>query len=223
MSNALPMTALRYSFVILAAAAPCVAAQSTDQVLDRAVAAWGKVRTARATFEQTITNSLTGSTGNARGEFQEQRPNKLAIRFIEPPGDRIVSDGSAVWLYLPSSSPGQVIKRSAADASAIPLDITGEFLTDPRGRYVVASAGSATVAGHDAHALSLTPKADTQAPFTKATIWVDDDDGLIRQFETVEQSGVTRRVRITSLELNVPVERSTFTFTPPAGVRIVER
>lgn len=217
------MTALRYSLVILVFAAPCVAAQSTDQVLDRAVAAWSKVKTARATFEQTITNSLTGSTGSARGEFQEQRPNRLAIRFSEPAGDRIVSDGSTVWVYLPSSAPGQVIKRSASDASAIPLDITGEFLTDPRSRYAVTSAGSASIGGHAAHALALTPKAETQAPFTKATIWVDDDDGLIRQFETIEQSGVTRRVRITSLELNVPVERNTFSFTPPPGVRVVER
>jgi len=71
--------------------------------------------------------------------------------------------------------------------------------------------------------LLLSPKAEAQAPFTKATIWVDDDDGLIRQFETVESSGVTRRVRITSLELNVPVDRSAFAFTPPAGVRVVER
>ncbi|HEX4469917.1 MAG TPA: outer membrane lipoprotein chaperone LolA [Gemmatimonadaceae bacterium] len=217
------MHLFRYSLVMLIVAAPCVAAQSTDQVLDRAVAAWGKVKTARATFEQTITNSLTGSSGNARGEFQQQRPNKLSIRFTEPAGDRIVSDGASVWVYLPSSAPGQVVKRSASDASAIPLDITGEFLTDPRSRYAVSDAGTATVAGHAAHALALAPKPDTQAPFTKATIWVDDDDGLIRQFETVEQSGVTRRVRITSLELNVPVERSTFTFTPPAGVRVVER
>ena len=217
------MRSFRYSLLVLVLAAPGAAAQSTDQVLDRAVAAWGKVKTARATFEQTITNSLTGSTGSARGEFQEQRPKKLAIRFTEPAGDRIVSDGASVWVYLPSSAPGQVLKRSATDASAVPLDITGEFLTDPRSRYAVAGAGSGTVGGHAAHALSLTPKPETQAPFTKATIWVDDDDGLIRQFETVEQSGVTRRVRITSLELNVPVERSTFTFTPPAGVRIVER
>ena len=196
---------------------------STDQVLDRAVAAWGKVKTARATFEQTITNPLTGSTGNARGEFQEQRPNKLSIRFTEPSGDRIVSDGASVWVYLPSSAPGQVIKRSASDASAIPLDITGEFLTDPRSRYSVTAAGTGDVAGHAAHALTLLPKPDAAAPFTKATIWVDDDDGLIRQFETVEQSGVTRRVRITTLDLNVPVERSLFTFTPPSGVRVIER
>jgi len=198
-------------------------AQSTDQTLDRAVAAWGKVKTARATFEQTVTNSLTGSSATAHGEYQQQRPNRVAIRFTDPSGDRIVSDGASVWVYLPSSAPGQVVKRSASDATALPLDITGEFLTDPRGRYDITSAGVGTVAGHPAKALLLSPKAQTQAPFTKATIWVDDDDALIRQFEVVEPSGVTRRIRITSLDLNVPVDKGTFSFTPPAGVRVVER
>ena len=215
--------AIRFALVMVVTAAPALAAQSTDQTLDRAVAAWGKVKTARATFEQTVTNSLTGSSATAHGEYQQQRPNRVAIRFTDPAGDRIVSDGAAVWVYLPSSAPGQVVKRSASDATALPLDITGEFLTDPRARYDISSAGSGTISGHTAKALLLSPKPQTQAPFTKATIWVDDDDALIRQFEVVEPSGVTRRVRITSLDLNVPVDKGAFSFTPPAGVRVVER
>jgi len=215
--------AIRWAAVIIGVSASIAGAQSTDQTIDRAVAAWGKVKTARATFEQTVTNSLTGSSATAHGEYQQQRPNRVAIRFTDPSGDRIVSDGASVWVYLPSSAPGQVVKRSASDGTALPLDITGEFLTDPRGRYDITSAGAGTVAGHAAKALLLSPKAQTQAPFTKATIWVDDDDALIRQFEVVEPSGVTRRIRITSLDLNVPVDKGTFSFTPPAGVRVVER
>lgn len=210
------------SLVMLAAIAPALRAQSSDQVLDRAVAAWSKVRTARATFEQTVSNSLTGTSATARGEFQQQRPKRLSIRFTEPAGDRIVADGAAIWVYLPSSAPGQVVKRSASDAS-IPFDIAGEFLTDPRARYDVAAAGAATVSGHAAHALTLVPKSTEQRLFDKATIWVDDDDGLVRQFEVVESSGVTRRVRITTLELNATVDRAAFTFTPPPGTRVVER
>src|SRR5436190_1567385 len=132
----------RFALVMSVAAVTALQAQSTDQTLDHAVAAWAKVKTARATFEQTVTNALTGSSADARGEFQQQRPNRLAIRFTDPAGVRIVSDGASVWVYLPSSAPGQVVKR---------------------------------------------------------------------------------RVRITSLELNVPVDKGTFSFTPPAGVRVVER
>jgi outer membrane lipoprotein carrier protein len=209
--------------VMLASVAPLSGAQTPEQTLDHAVAAWAKVKTARASFEQTVTNSLTGSSANARGEFQQQRPNKLAIRFTDPAGDRIVADGSSVWIYLPSSAPGQVIKRSAIDGTAVPLDITGEFLTDPRRRYDVSGAGTGSVSGHAAHALTLVPKAGTQQLFDKATLWIDDDDGLVRQFEVVEPSGVTRRVRIITLEPNAPVDRTAFSFVPPTGVRVVER
>jgi len=136
--------AIRWAAVMSVVTASIAGAQSTDQTLDRAVAAWGKVKTARATFEQTVTNSLTGSSATAHGEYQQQRPNRVAIRFTDPSGDRIVSDGASVWVYLPSSAPGQVVKRSASDATALPLDITGEFLTDPRGRYDITSAGVGT-------------------------------------------------------------------------------
>ena len=214
---------VRWSLVMLAAGSLSAAAQSADATLDRAVDAWSKVKTARATFEQTLTNSLTGSSANARGEFQEQRPNKLSVRFTEPAGDRIVSDGSSVWVYLPSSTPGQVIKRRATDESAMPLDVTGEFLDNPRARYDVSPGGTGTVSGHPAHEIVLVPKAGRGAPFERARLWVDDDDGLVRQFEVADANGLTRRIRITALDINVPVDRSAFTFTPPQGVRVVER
>jgi outer membrane lipoprotein carrier protein len=207
---------------MLAAVAPIARGQSNDQTLDRAIAAWARVKTARATFEQTVTNSLTGTSATAHGEFQQQRPKRLSIRFTDPAGDRIVADGAAVWVYLPSSAPGQVVKRAATDAT-LPFDIAGEFLTDPRSRYDVTAAGTATVSGHAAHALTLVPKSSAERLFDRATIWVDDDDGFVRQFEVVEPSGVTRRVRITSLEPNVPVDRAAFSFTPPPGTRVIER
>ena len=75
-------------------------AQQND-LLDRAVAAWAKVKTARATFEQTITNSLTGATLTASGEYQQQRPGKLSVRFDDPANDRIVADGKHA-LALPA-------------------------------------------------------------------------------------------------------------------------
>lgn len=214
---------LRWSLVMLAAGSISAAAQSPEATLDRAANAWSKMKSARASFEQTLTNSLTGSSATAQGEFQEQRPNKLSIRFTDPAGDRIVSDGSWVWVYLPSSAAGQVIKRRATDESALPIDITGEFLDNPRSKYDVSAAGAGSVEGHAAHELVLVPKAGRSAPFQRARVWVDDDDGLVRQFEVSDANGLTRRIRITSLDVNVPVDRAAFTFTVPPGVRVVER
>jgi len=216
------MRQLLWVLVVAAGSAPIVSAQSIDATIDRAVAAWAKVKTARGVFEQTVTNSLTNTSATARGDFQQERPNRLAIRFTDPAGDAIIADGKAVWVYLPSSAPNQVIKRPATDRTAVPIDFTGEFLAAPRSKYEISDGGKQTVDGHSAHVLKLVPKPGSTSPFTRATVWVDEDDALIRQFETVE-STVTRRVHITTLDLNAPVDRTAFAFTVPKGVKVLDQ
>jgi outer membrane lipoprotein carrier protein len=207
----------------LAVGAFPLAAQTPDAIIDRAVAAWAKVTTVRGTFEQTVTNALTGTSANTKGTYAQERPNRLAIRFDQPEKDAIVADGKFVWVYLPTSAPGQVIKRAGTDRSSVPIDLTGQFLDAPRTKYTIAAAGTRTVSGHAAHGLALTPKPGSTGPFTKATVWVDDDDSLIREFEATDTNGVTRHVRLTAVEINPQIDRSTFTFTPPKGVRVVDQ
>ena len=206
----------------LAVAAAPLGAQSVDGTIDHAVAAWSKIKTVRGTFEQTVTNPLTGSSATAKGNYQQERPNRLSIRFTQGADGAIVSDGETLWIYLPGSAPGQVIKRSATDRSAVPIDLTGQFLDAPRSKYTIADAGTHPVDGHPAHGLTLTPKAASGSPFTRAVVWVDDDDSLIREFETTESSGITRRVHLTSIEPNASVAADAFTFRVPKGVRVVE-
>ncbi|MDB4882998.1 MAG: outer rane lipoprotein carrier protein LolA [Gemmatimonadetes bacterium] len=192
-------------------------------LLDRAVAVWSKVKTARATFEQTIVNSLTGRTMTATGEYQQQRPGKLSVRFSDPADERIVADGKHLWLYLPSSAPGQVIRTSMKDGGSGTVDLSAQFLTAPRSRYTVVPAGTLAVGGRATHAFTLTPKSKEGAPFQTATVWIDDADATIRQFDVTELSGVQRKVRLTSFKTNVAVDASAFQFALPAGVRIVDR
>ena len=66
------------------------------------------------------------------------------------------------------------------------------------------------------------PKDRESARFQTATVWIDDADATIRQFEVTENSNVQRRVRMTSFKTNVPVDASAFVFDVPAGVRVVE-
>ena len=208
--------------VALAAATDPLHAQTVDRTIDRAVAAWQAAKTVRASFEQTLTNPLTGSEVTARGDFQQQGRNRIDIRFTDPSGDRIVADGRVLWIYIPSTTPGQVIRSSLAQG-ANSVDLTGQFLTAPRTKYSITAAGTTTVGGRPAHGLLLVPKREGSHPFTRATVWVDDRDGLVRQFEVTDQNGVTRRVRLTSIRVNVPVDASAFRFTPPKGARVVQQ
>lgn len=191
-------------------------------LLDRAVAVWSKVRTARASFEQTITNSLTGRTLTATGEYQQQRPGKLSVRFDEPANDRIVADGKHLWLFLPSTTPNQVIRTALRDGGSGTVDLSAQFLTSPRSRFTVVPAGTLAVDGRPTHAFTLTPKSKEGAPFQVATVWIDDADATIRQFDVTETTGVQRKVKLTSFRTNVAVDASSFVFRVPDGVRVVE-
>ena len=211
-----------FACIALALSAKAAYAQSVDRTVDRAVAAWQAAKTVRASFEQTLTNPLTGSDVTARGEFQQQGRNRIAIRFTDPVGDRIVADGKVLWIYLPSTTPGQVIRSTLAQG-ANSVDLTGQFLTAPRARFNISSAGTMSVGGRPAHGLVLIPKREGSQTFTKATVWVDDGDGLVRQFEVTDQNGVTRRVRLTSIRVNGAVDPAAFRFSPPRGAKIVEQ
>ena len=208
--------------MILLALALALSTQSpADKAIDAAVAAYAQVRTARASFTQTIKNALTGTTLSSRGEFEQQRPDKFAFRFLDPKGDVIVSDGRFVWLYLPSTSPGQVIKSPVSGAAVGSLDLIGEFFTNPRARYTITDAGAATLDGRTTRAVSLVPK-QRDASLVRARVWIDPENGGLLQFEAEEASGVTRLVRIKSFVPNVTVNPGAFSFKPPKGVRVID-
>jgi outer membrane lipoprotein-sorting protein len=79
------------------------------------------------------------------------------------------------------------------------------------------------VNGRNARVLSLVPKSGTEVAFTKAVVWVDSADALIRQFELTEPSEVVRRVTITKLTLNPSIPASAFRFTPPSGTTVIDQ
>lgn len=204
----------------VSAAAP-LAAQSAESTLDRAVAAYATVKTARISFVQTIDNPLTGTSVKSRGELQQRRPSRFAVKFVEPAGDRIVSDGHWVWVYLPSTNPGQVIRAKLGDEGAGAPDFAAQFLEAPRTNYTVTGGAAATIDGVATHSVVLKPRS-TSSPFASVTLWVNDSDALLHRVETVDGSGVTRQITVTHFSRNAPVDASTFVFHVPAGVKVFD-
>jgi len=196
-------------------------AQTAESVIDKAVTAYKGIKTMRGRFEQTIRNPLTGTSMTARGDFQQRLPDRLAVLFSDPKGDRIIVDGAVAWLYLPSTNPGQVLKVPSG-AGGGSLNPTEQFLTSPATRFRLTSAGTAVVGDRATHVVKLVPK--TAIPeFTEAIVWVDDANGLIRQFEITEPSGLVRRIRMVDARVNATVDSGAFSFTPPKGVKVIDQ
>lgn len=215
------MKKLTYLAAIALTVLPLAAgAQSADAIIDRAAAAYSRLNSMRADFRQTLTNPLTGNTQTTKGVILRRKPNLLSIDFES--GDRVAADGSTLWFYLPSSTPGQVIRMPYSGENAITVDPANQFLNSPRTRFTVTSAGSATLAGRATHAVTLVPKRPNPA-FTSAKVWIDDNDSSIRQFDLETANGLRRHVVITSFTANPDLSRSSFQFTVPKGVKVVDQ
>ena len=195
-------------------------AQSADAILDRAVAVYSQVSSLRAEFRQTLTNPLTGTTSRTSGILLRKEPNLLSISFDN--GDRIVADGLNLWIYAPSSVPGQVIRQSSRGAATSAFDPAREFLDAPHARYSASGGGSSAVNGRASHLISLAPKSSS-APFSRVRLWVDDSDHTVRQFEVTDRNGLMRMILITRLAMNPALTRRSFRFTPPKGARVVDQ
>ncbi|HZK78782.1 MAG TPA: outer membrane lipoprotein carrier protein LolA [Gemmatimonadaceae bacterium] len=208
--------------IIAVGAAVSVQAQTPDAIMQRASSAYSDMKTVRAEFQQTITNPLTGTNSVSSGVMFRKAPNLLSVTFTSPKGDRVVADGKSLWVYLPSSAPGQVIRMPANGKNTLALVEPGElFLSSPSSRYDITSGGSATLAGRKTNIISLVPKKPNNM-FTRAKLWVDTRDNSIRQFEVVDANGLTRVVTITKLQSNLGVAASEFKFSPPKNARILD-
>ncbi|MEO8575980.1 MAG: outer membrane lipoprotein carrier protein LolA [Gemmatimonadales bacterium] len=208
--------------IAILGASTTLPAQTPEAVIDRAAKSYADMQSVRAEFTQKLTNPLTGTTSTARGVMLRKDPNFLSVNFTDPKGDRVVADGKWLWVYLPSSAPGQVVRLPANGSNSLAMiDPGGLFLSSPSARYAVTSSGTATIGGRKMNVVSLVPKKANGA-FTRVKVWVDASDNSVRQFEVADLNGLTRLVTITKIQPNASIGASEFKFTPPKNARILD-
>jgi outer membrane lipoprotein carrier protein len=199
-----------------------LAAQDPGPILDRASAAYQTVRTLSAEFTQIVNNPMLGAPDTTRGKLYQMRPNHFAMRFTDPKGDRVVADGRHLWLYTPSTTPGQVIRSAIPRAGTTGPNLIGQFVERPRERYRARYLRADSLPDGIADVVALVPR-ETDLPYEQAVLWIDRDDGLVRRLEIVETSGQRRTVVLRRLTVNGGVPSREFTFAPPAGSRVVDQ
>ncbi|MGH7673391.1 MAG: outer membrane lipoprotein chaperone LolA [Gemmatimonadales bacterium] len=199
-----------------------LAVQDPGPILDRASAAYQTVRTLSAEFTQVVNNPMLGAPDTTRGKLYQMRPNHFAMRFTQPKGDRVVADGRHLWLYTPSTTPGQVIRSAIPRAGTTGPNLIGQFVERPRERYRARYLRADSLPDGIADVVALIPRA-TDLPYEQAVLWIDRDDGLVRRIEIVETSGQRRTVVLRRIAVNGGVPSREFRFAPPAGSRVVDQ
>ncbi len=199
-----------------------LALQDPGPSLDRASATYQTIQTLSAEFTQVVINPLLGAPDTTRGKLYQMRPSRFAMRFTHPRGDRIVADGRHLWLYTPSTTPGQVIRTAIPSAGTTGPNLIGQFVERPRERYRARYLRADSVGGRMMDVVALVPRAD-DLPYSEAVVWIDRDNGLVRRIEIEESSGQRRTLVLDKVAVNRGVPGREFTFSPPAGLRVVDQ
>ena len=197
------------------------ASPSASTLLTRTSALYTGSRALRAPFTQRVKNPITGSEIATTGSYLQRGPGVFSVNFSQPSGDRIVSDGKTLWVYVPSATPGQVLKMPVGENAPGGVDLVGQFFTAPARKFVVSDGGSATVAGVVLRKVVLVPRSDMG--FSRAVLWVVPATGVMKQLEVTEASGVVRSLSFGAIERGVRLAADAFLFNVPRGVTVVDQ
>ncbi|HET7468380.1 MAG TPA: outer membrane lipoprotein carrier protein LolA [Gemmatimonadales bacterium] len=204
------------------AAPPVAHAQDAAAIVGRSSRVYRSLSSLSADFVQVIDNPMIDSA-TSKGTLVQAGQDKLAMRFTDPPGEAIVIDGEKIWIYTPSTTPGQVIRMPLPSGGPVyGYNILAWLLDRPAERYTAAYVRADRLNGRAMDVVQLDP-AVPDLPFDRAIVWLDKEDGLPRRLEITEHSGATRTLTLSKMRTNRTVPDGTFTFKVPSGVRVVDQ
>jgi outer membrane lipoprotein carrier protein len=217
------VTRLLLALALVAGPVVAQAQQKQDgaAVASRAAQVYRNLTSLAADFTQVIDDEALGRL-ESRGTLVQAGQNKLAMRFSDPKGDAIVVDGRHVWVYTPSTTPGQVIRAPLPSGPVYGFNLLAWLLDKPTERYRITYLRRDFVDFAQVDVLEFIPLS-AELPFRRAVMWLDRDSGLPRKVEIEEAPGALRTLSLSNVKPNVPVGQKTFRFDVPGGVRVIEQ
>ncbi len=212
-----PTTVLA-AVLALAGIVPTVEAQITPELLSRASAQYERLDGMCADFEQRLVVPLLGTEVHSSGRLCSKRPAYFRMDFRDPDGDAVVADGEHLWVFFPSSQPGQVLRSQLGEGAEV--DFAREFLSDPGVKYRATHEGTELVDGLRSHRFLLDPVVSGLG-YTKARVWIDESQALVRRVEIHQENGSVRHLSLHDIDLAPGLTASDFRFVVPSGVLVV--
>lgn len=194
-------------------------------------------RTGRAEFTQTVTapakdgHSAAAAVKRSSGQFAFARPGRFRFDYEKPFSQTIVADGQTLWLYDPDLQ--QVTRRAQAQAlgstpaallasapnlAALQAQFT---LTNAPAPAAVAPEGQGQGQEPALHWVQATPK--TPGGTLQSVFVGFASAGHLVALDIVDSFGQRSQIRFRALQTNGALPATTFEFTAPAGVDVLQQ
>jgi outer membrane lipoprotein carrier protein len=185
-------------------------------VVEKLQARYDTTKAFRADFRQQTTVAAVGESEEGHGAVAFKKPGKMRWDYVVPQEQRIVSDGTTLWIYQPAER--QVVKApfKAAFVSSTPVSflagvgrITDDFRAERDARGCSAGRIHVKLLPKNAQDLGSLALAVDAATFDIVEAAVTDPIGNVT---TLSFANVQRNVDIADAE---------FGFTVPPGVDVI--
>jgi outer membrane lipoprotein carrier protein len=198
----------------VAPAPPAAAAQAVTNVQ----AFYDRSTTFKADFRQKFTAKAYNQAKDSRGQVVFAKPGKMDWRYLDPVGNRVVSDGSIIKVY---EATNKQMYEQHVDKSQYPVALaflTGSGKLSDSFDFQLFPGDSMNFPG--GQVLVGTPKNPTPDA-SKVLFYVDTGTSQVRRVMIIDGQGNRNRFDFENPRVNEPVTDTQFQFAPPAGTSII--
>jgi outer membrane lipoprotein carrier protein len=198
---------------VFALAATPLLAQQNDAVLKRVDDHYNHLSSLQAHYSEHYAG--LGMDRTESGTLLLKKPGRMRWNYASPAGKVFILDGKNGWFYTPGDPQAQRVSAKQLDDLRSPLRFLlghTQLNKELTNIQVQAAPGGFRISG--------IPKGMGER-IKNLTLGIDEK-GLILSMSLEELDGATTIFTFSDLHENIPTRDADFTFTPPAGVTVVD-
>ena len=202
-----------YRYILLGLVMAASNAANSDTVSQRLSALLQPIETLSASFSQQLFDADGTLIESAEGVFKLAKPGKMLWHIIEPMEQKLVSDGTVLWIYDPDLE--QVVIESFTDKiKTTPITLLTGDVTDLDERYTIALKETAK----DTVLFTLTPSNSSSLFSHIAIEFMGSTPQSIVIMDTFDQRTV---IEFGELSVNPILDDAIFSFVIPNQVDVI--
>lgn len=201
-------------FWVVLVLAPSAAFAQEGDVADRIQKRYESLQSFTADFEQVLTNAASGEQETRTGSISFKHPAMVRWLTVTPEKELLVVGPEYVWNFFPTEELAVKYRVDQVfNSKTMVRFLSGR--ANLKEDFVVESQGE----DNGWRKFKLIPY-EPEPSLVLGYMWVEPGSDLLRQVLLVDFFGNGNQVALTNLELDVDLDDSLFSFTPPQGVDI---
>lgn len=193
---------------------------TVSDIVSRIKKEFGGIETYQADFK--IVSEGMGKTRLQSGIIKYKANNKLCIEFYQPAGQRIVSNGKTMWIYIPTLNvvAEQDLKADAGIFSTGTKTGLSRLFAKYHYRFAGKEQPEEQNDGTKLYTLDLKQK-ESRSGFRKLKLWVTEKYFITRALGTTS-TGKKVEITFSNLKTNINMPNGIFRFEVPQRARVIK-